>query len=305
MPPFGVTSGCMTADKRYALALRLAEWGDFSASADLLRQGIELAPGWPPLHFHFGEALRQAKDYTGARHAFEEYLRLDPSDAMGAAIKLFLIGAAPAPPAMPEEYVRALFHQYAPQFEKSLVGNLAYRVPGEMAALVLAHRENGFSHILDLGCGTGLAAQFFQGRAAAITGVDLAPGMIREARAKNLYTALHEAKIEDFLAAAEDRYDLILAADLFVYIGEIAAIFKQVATVMTGGGLYCFSVQTPADGADGWILGPDHRYAHAHAYIARCIEESGLALVDHRAGVTLRLEGKKPVAGAIYLARKP
>ena len=305
MPSFSVTSGNMIADKRYALALRLAEWGDFSASADLLRQAIELAPHWPPLYFHYGEALRRAKNDAGAIGAFEEYLRLDPADAMGAAIKLFLIGAAPPPPTMPEEYVRALFHQYAPQFEKSLLGNLAYRVPGEMAALVLAHKEKGFSHILDLGCGTGLAAQFFKGRGAAMTGVDLAPGMIREARAKNLYTLLHEAKIENFLAATEERYDLVLAADLFVYIGDVATIFKQIATVMTNGGFYCFSVQTPADGANGWMLGPDHRYAQAHAYITRCVEDSGLDLTDYRAGIPIRLEGGKPVAGAIYLARKP
>jgi predicted TPR repeat methyltransferase len=305
MPSFGVTSGNMVADKRYALALRLAEWGDFSASADLLRQAIELAPHWPPLYFHYGEALRHAENDADAIGAFEEYLRLDPADAMGAAIKLFLIGAAPPPPAMPEEYVRTLFHQYAPQFEKSLVDNLAYRAPGEMAALVLAHKENGFSHILDLGCGTGLAAEFFKGRAAAMTGVDLAPGMIREARAKNLYTILHEAKIENFLAETDERYDLVLAADLFVYIGDVAAIFKQIATVMTNGGFYCFSVQTPADGTEGWMLGPDHRYAQAHAYIARCLEDAGLALADYRAGIPLRLEGGKPVAGAIYLARKP
>lgn len=305
MPSFATTSGNMTADSRYALALRLAEWGDFSASADILRQGIELAPGWPPPYFHLGEALRQQKDFAAAGTAFEEYLRLDPADAMGATIKLALIGARPAPPAMPEEYVRALFHQYAPKFEKSLVGNLAYNAPRDMADLISAHRQDTFSHILDLGCGTGLAAQYFKGRAAAITGIDLAPGMIREARAKNLYTHLHEAKIQDFLAAAMDRYDLILAADLFIYIGDLRGVFKQIAAVMTNSGLYAFSIQIPPDDAGDWVLGPDHRYAQTPAYIERCLEESGLALADSRAGVPLRLEGGKPVAGAIYLSRKP
>lgn len=304
MPSFGTSSGHMLADKRYALALQLAEWGDFSASADLLRQGIELAPAWPPFYFHLGEALRKTNDFEGAGKAFEEYLIHDPADAMGAAIKLSLIGARAAPPTMPEEYVRALFHQYAPRFEKSLVENLDYHTPDEMAALVLAHKDGGFSHLLDLGCGTGLAAKFFEGRVKAMTGIDLAPGMIREARAKNIYTHLHEEKIEDFLAGTKDRYDLVLAADVFVYIGEIDAIFTQIANVMTNGGLYSFSVQTPPGGVEGWILGPDHRYAHAHGYVESCLGKAGLELVRRCDDLALRLDGGKPVTGAVYLARK-
>lgn len=301
---FGGSSGDMLADKRYAMALQLAEWGDHAAAADLLRQGIELAPHWPPFYFQLGESLRQSKDAAAAATAFHHYLARDPADAMGAAVKLSLLGAMPAPAAMPEEYVRSLFHQYAPKFEKSLVENLQYHTPDLMADIVSAHQDGNFAHLLDLGCGTGLAAKFFAGRAARMTGIDLAPGMIEQARMKNLYDDLQVGGIERFLDETAARYDLVLAADVFVYIGALEKIFAQTANVMMPCGLFCFSVQNPGEDVPAWTIGADHRYAHARPYIESRLKNSGLALLALNEDVALRLDAGAPVMGAIYLAKK-
>ena len=126
---FGNSSGNLLADRRYELALRLAEAGDYKASIDLLLQCLDLAPEWPPIFFHLGESFRQADNPEGAQHAFEDYLTLDPEDKMGAGIKLALLGLAPEPSAISTAYVRSLFDQYAPKFEKSLVENLSYIGP--------------------------------------------------------------------------------------------------------------------------------------------------------------------------------
>lgn len=300
---FGGSSGHILADKRYVMALQLAEWGDHVAAADLLRQGIELAPDWPPFYFHLGEALRLSGDAQDAADALRAYLARDPADAMGATVKLALLGAVPMPPSMPEEYVRSLFHQYAPRFEKSLVENLQYHTPDLMADMVAAHHAGKFENLLDLGCGTGLAAKFYAGRAARMTGIDLAPGMIEQARAKNLYDALHVAGIEDFLKATTERYDLVLAADVFVYVGALESIFARLSSAMLPGGLFSFSVQMPQEDTNGFTLGADHRYAHARAYIERCARDAGFSVVDMREKVALRLDGGKPVTGALYLLK--
>lgn len=300
---FGGSSGHLLADKRYALALQLAEWGDFTASADLLRQGIELAPHWPPFYFHLGEALRQSGNDAAAETAFTEYLNRDPDDNMGAAIKLSLIGTAPPPPVLPEGYVRSLFDQYAPKFEKCLVENLGYHTPEHIAEAVRAVQHGPYGRVLDLGCGTGLAAQQFVADTNHITGIDLAPRMVEESRAKNIYHALHVASVEDFLRNDDTlRYDLVLSADVFVYIGALEEIFIRLGQRMAPGALFAMSVQTLEDG--DWHLGEDHRYSHSRTYLEHCTALAKLAPASC-VPVTLREDAGKPVNGMVFIARKP
>src|SRR3546814_7690729 len=90
--------------------------------------------------------------------AFSRYLALSPDDRHGALPHLALLGAAPAPDALPVAYVTALFDEYAPRFERSLLVDLGYRGPEQVLDAVAAIRgaAAAFSAVLDLGCGTGL-----------------------------------------------------------------------------------------------------------------------------------------------------
>ncbi len=297
---FGNGSGNLQADRRYDMALEFTKDGDFAAAADLLRQGIELAPAWPPLHFHLGEALRRCNEAKEAEVAFRHYLALDPEDRMGAMIKLSIMGVIPAPDTMPEDYVRALFDQYAPRFEKSLVENLSYHTPEAIAASVLKIHAS-FDHLLDLGCGTGLGAQQFTERTTRMTGIDLAPGMIEIARAKNIYDDLQVSGIENFLDQTKDFYDLILAADVFVYIGDLKKIFKQISSRLVNYGLFAFSIQSLSNGS--WKLGDDHRYAHSKTYIEECAKSAGLEILVCK-NTTLRQDAGKPIEGIILIYRR-
>jgi len=297
---FGNGSGHLLADRRYDMALQMAEWGDFVASADLLRQGIELAPKWPPMHFHLGDALRRIGQDKDAEAAFRHYLSLDPEDKMGATVKLSIMGIVPAPDTMPEGYVRALFDQYAPRFEKSLVENLSYHTPEAIAQAVLKIRGS-FDHLLDLGCGTGLGAQQFTGRAKRMTGVDIAPGMIDIARGKNIFDELHVSDFDAFFALRKGPFDLILAADVFVYIGALEYLFVQIAASLRPDGLFAFSVQSLESGT--WELGADHRYAQSKSYIEDCAKSAGLDIVS-REDTDLRLDAGKPIRGMIFVCRK-
>ncbi len=299
---FSKGSGNLMADRRYGLALQLAEWGDYTASADLLRQGLEYVPKWPPMHFHLGEALRQSGHTKEAEAAFQHYLALDPEDRMGATIKLSLIGAANMPPIMPPGYVRSLFDQYAPYFEKCLVENLSYRTPELMNEEICRTTSGHFAALLDLGCGTGLAAQLFKGKAARMVGVDIAPAMIEQARQKNIYTELYAETIEEYLARCTESFDLVLSADVFVYIGDLGDIFKRITALMPAGGLFCFSVQEAPEGA-GWVLGDDHRYAHSGDYIYACTVDAGLVSLSSAKAV-LRQDAGNPVPGVIYVLQK-
>lgn len=297
---YGGSSGDVLADRRYDFALGLAEREEWGEAADLLEQGIALAPHWPPLHFHLGEVLRKGGNTAAARKAFAAYLALDPEDRMGATLKLALMGKTRTPDTLPPGYVQSLFDQYAPRFDAALVEGLDYQTPKQIAAAVRAIHPGPFELILDLGCGTGLAAAEFTD-ARWIEGVDLSPAMVEQARTKKIYSALHAGSIETFLYEPREPYDLILCADVLVYVGALDDIFKRTAAVMTDAALFAFSVQS-AD-TDSWILGEDHRYAHGKTYIEKCAGAAGLKIRAHE-DVVLRQDAGRPVNGAVYICKK-
>src|SRR5690606_30080271 len=136
-------------------------------------QARELTPDWPPLSFRLGECLTALGRTRDAISAFDEYLRLDPPDRMGAALELALLGAAPVPETLPAPYVESLFDDYAPRFDTALVEHLSYRAPQLLAAAVARARPGtgATEDILDLGCGTGLAGEIFRARARWLEGI--------------------------------------------------------------------------------------------------------------------------------------
>ncbi len=151
---------------------------------------------------------------------------------------------------------------------------LSYRAPEilrELADLVMPGAENLVA--LDLGCGTGLAAEAFVDIAPTMDGIDLSPQMIEKSRARRLYRNLHVADIETGLARAAAEYDLVLAADTLVYLGDLTATFSAVAQRLKSGGYFLFTVEKSA-GPD-FELGPKRRWRHSESYIRRIAAAEG------------------------------
>jgi len=121
--------------------------------------------------------------------------------------------------AMPEAYVRVLFDQYAPKFEKALVDDLGYRGPALCSSRAGGAAGNSQTELLRSApsisaCGTGLAAAAFVKEVDHFIGIDLSPRMIERARATGLYAKL---EVADMVQGLRDRpdasADLVLAAD--------------------------------------------------------------------------------------------
>lgn len=284
------------------MALGLAEAGDIRAAIDLLRDSLSMAEGWPPIHFHLGDLLRRDGRADEAEAAFARYLVLDPEDCMGAGIKLSLMGRGVKAHAMTQNYVRSLFDQYAPRFDKALVEDLHYSTPNRLASAIFeTYRGGVWGRALDLGCGTGLSMAPLRESVGYAEGIDLSPRMIDEARAKNLYDALHVCGIEEFLNRPLPPYDLILAADVFVYVGRLDDIFKGAARALGCNGALAFSVQNTS--AEPYILGEDHRYAHGARYIEDCANAANLKKMYSESTI-LRHDAGSPVKGELYIFEK-
>jgi predicted TPR repeat methyltransferase len=266
---------------------------------------VRSAPQFAPAWFLLGEAREALGDRAGAIEAFRQALGADGEDRQGAAVRLARLGALP-PVAMPTAYIRALFDSYAATFDDALVRGLGYRGPELlMDALERSRVPARFGSVLDLGCGTGLAGLAVKPRSRRLVGVDLSPRMLAAARAKGVYDRLVEAECMTFLreeAVAGARYDLILAADVFIYFHELAQVPRFALPVMAPGGLIAFSVETH-DG-DDVLLRDTLRYAHGEAHVRHAIDTGGLELV-RLDRVSSRSEKGLPVPGLVVVARAP
>lgn len=205
-----------------------------------------------------------------------------------------------APSAAPRAYVEGLFDHYAASFDEHLVSRLGYRTPELLAALLPAGRR--FVATLDLGCGTGLMAPLLRSRAEAIDGVDLSRQMLEKARSLGIYRELRHADLAEFLRLTDRRYDLVVAADVFVYVGALDAVFGGVARVLAPDGLFLFSVEEAGDDRE-LELRTTSRYAHGHAGLRRLATAHGLAEARVERS-TLRHDQGQPIAGLCALLRR-
>ena len=300
------SSGDLLADRRFEFARDLQLKGDLPAAADLLEQAIEIAPNFASAWFTLGEIRQKLGESDAAIAAFRKARAADPDDRHGAAVWLMRLGAAPLSE-MPRRYVQTLFDQYAPRFEAVLLGDLDYRAPQLLFKAVLSARAAEkkpafFKRAIDLGCGTGLAASAFAGHVDHFIGIDLSPGMIDHARATGLYESLEACDMVDGLRQKpESSADLVLAADAFVYVGDLSAVLSQAKRVLTGGGLIAFTLETHH--GDGVAIGAGLRYAHSADYVRKTIADAGLKLAMCEEA-SPRTEDNAPVRGLVVVASR-
>lgn len=305
-----LSSGDLIADRRYEIARDLEERGDLAGAADLLRQAVELAPSFASAWFALGDIRERTNDRAGAIEAFRKASDADPHDRHGAGLRLArldtLLGTGPH--TMPEGYVRAVFDEYAPRFDRALEG-LSYRAPALLVSAVeSACRDTGrrmrFGSMLDLGCGTGLAGAAFRSFVDWLVGVDLSSAMIAQARAKVLYDRLSVMELMQFLEseiAADARYALAVAADVFVYLPDLKPVAEAMARILEHGGLFALTVETHA--GEGVILGDKLRYAHGEAHVRKALADAGLVL-RHLSAASTRKETGQPVPSLIVVAER-
>lgn len=288
---------------REALARGLVDAGTHSVLAHaLVSQGRmpEAAP-------HFAAASRLAPNDSYLAHLAAAAIGTEAGSATQAAMGPAM-GAAMGADRATNGYVTALFDGYAPRFEASLL-SLGYRVPGLMRRAVeralpeVAAGRVRLGPVLDLGCGTGMVGATLSDLLGdRLVGVDLSRAMLAEAAAKGIYGELRQAEIAAALIADPEGYALITAADLFCYFGRLDVVLDLCRQRLAAGGLLLFSVERAAEASAGWHLNTAGRYAHTPDYVAGCLAQAGLAVVEMREE-DLRLDVAGPVPGLLIAAR--
>lgn len=264
------------------------------------RKAIALGARTAAIHVLLGEAQLDASDRPAAAASFGKALAIDPGHQLAAHMLSALTDGEATPR---NAYVRNLFDYYAGIFDTHLTATLGYDVPTRMRQLldrVLPGQR--FEAVLDLGCGTGLVAEALSGRIGAIDGADIAPAMIEAARARGVYRNLDAVELGDVLGrpASAAAYDLVTAADVFIYVGRLEQVFPGVARVLRPGGHFLFSVEQASDDV---AVRSSGRFAHGRAYLDRLAHGAGLAPVAAQS-VDIRTERGTPIAGHLLLYAK-
>lgn len=202
----------------------------------------------------------------------------------------------------PEDYVQEHFDKFAPNYENKLVEGLGYRTPDLIIKTLLDDFEAPphFDSALDLGCGTGLLGVKLRPYCGVITGIDLSSKMLALADEKKIYDHLETADIVAFLSETDEAYDLILSADVFVYVGDLAPIFALVERRLKPGGHFLFSTEHANDG--DFTTMSSGRFSHSEPYIKRIADDAGL-VVQAAQQEPVRMEYSKEVIGGLYMMR--
>jgi predicted TPR repeat methyltransferase len=297
----GVKLGAATAQIQLSLALCLLRLERPDEALKALDRALALDPTLAEAWSQRGSVLRDAGQYAEAARCFEQALAHGDDETLHRFYLASVRASEAAPAQPPRAYVEALFDDYADDFQTHLVQHLKYQAHETLLAPLRVGGQR-FPLALDLGCGTGLCGQLIGPHADAVDGVDLAQAMVEQARASGAYRRVEQGDLLGFLRAQTEPADLVIAADVFIYVGALDEVFAAVRQRLQPGGCFAFSVELAGEGQE-LQLRPSLRYAHSPAYVERLAKAHGFQ-VRQTWRAPLREDQRKPVMG-LYVLLEP
>lgn len=290
---------------RHWLGMLMAGMGAFEDAADVFLTSVRddlYSPGnviiYADLLSHYGKT-------DLALELVQEWQKKDPDNALAAHHVKAHSGAVSARAS--DHYVREVFDNFADSFETTLKG-LDYDAPATIAALVKqVHAGGRIACAVDLGCGTGLLGDLLKPDVDRLVGVDLSPKMLDHARQKMVYDSLFESEIAAFLQSGNEApFDLITAAEVMNYIGDVQPVINATANTLRPGGLFIGTFEVLDNDATrpGFKLLSNGRYAHQETYLKNVWETARLEHIETRR-IPLRKNFDEPVEGFLITLRKP
>ena len=273
---------------------------DLHSAITWYRDALRIEPNRARYHTKLGIALLKQGKTEEALGALNHAHNLSPGDD---ETKHFLNAARGANAGQaPRGYVTGLFDNYAARFDTHLKEQLGYSTPELLPALLRdkGGLEEPVARAVDMGCGTGLAGVACRELASSITGIDLSSRMLEQADKTDAYESLLRGDLVAVLQSLQGSFDLFLAADVFVYIGDLAPVLAAVAARSKQGTLLAFSTEAAAD--QDMELRASGRYAHGKDYVRRVAAEHGFTEVDCSEN-NLRKEEGEWITGNLYLMR--
>jgi predicted TPR repeat methyltransferase len=262
------------------------------------RGALAIDPRYAKALLNLGNELHRQAGWDEALVVYRQLAEVDPDSAVAQHMTAALSGVTTA--GCPAAFVKSLFDRCAADYDERLVSGLGYQAPERLGQLLVDHgpKPLRFARAIDLGCGTGLMGRAIRSLCDHLIGVDLSPQMIAEARRAGGYDALLVADVVTYLDGDDEPSDLIVAADMLNYLGDLADLFRAVARHCAPGARFAFTTEAAA--TEGYVLTRSGRYRHHQRTIEQLAQGHGFRCSAQR-DESFRREREASVAGRLFL----
>ena len=294
------------------LGKTLAKTDKLDEAVGVLQKAAELQPAHPEIYLSLGKIFNERNESEKAKQYFEKALNADietfikKPEEFVLTVKYYL-SAVDNPVEFDDnkkQFIANLFDNYSDTFDKHLVNDLDYTIPEKIGEVLDHYISKPLENALDLGCGTGLCCSHIRKHANYIAGIDIAPKMIEKAELTGCYNDLIVGEISEVVANDSKQYDLIVSADVFIYIGDLKMIFSACKEHTNKDGLFIFSTETLNENEPrGYRQYDSGRFKQTVPYLEELAQNNDFEVVEHIA-CHIRKEYGKYVDGYISVLRK-
>lgn len=268
--------------------------GDLRQAFAAMQRALSIDPNRHEIHHNIGNLLKESGQNDQALRAFRRAQELGSTHPATQLAIDALTGTTPQ--ASTAAVVRELFDNYADRFDTHLQETLHYQTPTSLRAMA---GDAPVGRLLDMGCGTGLSGAAFRDLAEVMVGVDLSEKMIAVAERKGLYQELYAQDILTYLTEEGEPFELFVAADTLVYLGDLRPVFEAVARRSAPGARWLFSVERLVSTEVDYRFQTSERFAHREGYIQHLASETGFQILESRIE-RLRKDGENWIEGLVF-----
>jgi predicted TPR repeat methyltransferase len=311
--------------------------GELESAIAHYRAALLHRPAFIEAHNNLGIALRSQGSLSEALASFERSLALDPArpgTQLNLCATIYQWSIAEPQPAVElarrlldahrdqplmhralagllgldleeprdAQYSKELFDQFAPVFDQTLA-RLRYDDMVQATARALGLPQARVADVLDAGCGTGLCGSAVRSLARSLTGVDISPKMLEQARSLAIYDRLVCEDAVAFMARSAAAFDAIISSDVVTYVGEVSGFVRAAHHALRAGGRIAVSAESLDEPGGTYRLSPSGRYRHTRAYLEASLRAAGFAIAQTLA-TPMRMEAGHPAPGWIVVAEK-
>lgn len=149
---------------------------------------------------------------------------------------------------------RNLYRDWAESYEEEIIEN-GYASPVRTAEALVKCNAPLNVPLLDIGCGTGLSGVILQSAGfMELHGSDFSPEMLAKAKAKGIYTRLHQADLNDPFEFVTEPFAVITAIGVFAPGHAPPETIATIVDLLTVGGLFGFSMNDHTLENPGYML---------------------------------------------------
>ncbi|MEJ0009403.1 MAG: methyltransferase domain-containing protein [Alphaproteobacteria bacterium] len=263
----------------FELGCKFAERGQWMDAVFRFRLALWLQPNFAQAWYNLGACYVRLGNRPRARYTLMKALALAPqhSDAIYllSGIDPNAVPAASKPTRMSAATVTHFFTMVAPRYEERERA-LGYNGPQLVYDAAKPLVKPAGAQLLDVGCGSGLAARPWRANVAGITGIDLTPAMLDLARAAKAGDLLmYERLIENDIITLPDEllpaagFDLAICCNVSQFLGDLYPPLVRIKRLLRPGAVLALTYE-PMGTSAGFAVNPDSgRFGHHPDYVKR------------------------------------